>query len=864
MVFLAVFMLFSGTVLAQYTVQGTVSDESGNPLVGVNIVEKGTKHGTTTDAVGKYSFTYSSPNAVIVFSSVGFRKQEIKPEGKTELNVVMQEGLELSEVFVVGTRNANRSVTETPAAVDVLNVGELQTQSGYLDVHQILQYVAPSFNANRQSGADGADHIDPASIRGLGPDQTLVLINGKRRHQSSLINLFGSRGRGNTGTDLDAIPVSAIDRIEILRDGASAQYGSDAIAGVINIILKSDVDESSWSVTSGAHETKYRPDRKFDGEEFQINGNYGIPIGKGGFANMTVDYLGKGKTNRPADPTQFDIYRRQFGDAELKNLGTFFNAALPVGEGGSFYAFGGLNYRHTDAYAWTRDPGSERNVLSIYPQGFDPRIQSVITDPSLSLGIRSNIGKWNVDFNNTFGSNRFHYFVDGTLNPSLVDNSPTRFDAGGFQLTQNTTGIDFTRFFGNEVNGVNVAFGAEYRIENYEIFPGEEGSWKNYGRVIFSIDSSFDSNGGFTGMDTTYRPGGSQGFPGFRPENVVDESRTNLGAYGDVECNITKEFMVEAAARYENYSDFGSTLNVKFATRYQLSDQFALRASASTGFRAPSLAQIYFNSTFTDFVAGVPIDKFIAKNNSPISRALGIPPLKEETAKNASLGFTATPFEGFTATLDGYYVEIKDRIVLTGAFDQSDPDIGASLIALNVGAAQFFTNALDTRTRGIDLILTYGTNLDGNPLRLSYAGNFNEMSLGEIKTSSKLAGKEDIYFGRREQYFLLASAPPSKMTLSVDYAWDRLHTNFRLTRFGAVKLIDWLDEEDIYEAKMTTDLSVGYELSSNVMLILGGANIFNVYPTVQDTQTETGGLWDAVQMGFSGRFYFAKLNFKLN
>jgi len=202
--------------------------------------------------------------------------------------------------------------------------------------------------------------------------------------------------------------------------------------------------------------------------------------------------------------------------------------------------------------------------------------------------------------------------------------------------------------------------------------------------------------------------------------------------------------------------------------------------------------------------------------------------------------------------------------VLTGAFDQSDPDIGASLIALNVGAAQFFTNALDTRTRGIDLILTYGTNLDGNPLRLSYAGNFNEMSLGEIKTSSKLAGKEDIYFGRREQYFLLASAPPSKMTLSVDYAWDRLHTNFRLTRFGAVKLIDWLDEEDIYEAKMTTDLSVGYELSSNVMLILGGANIFNVYPTVQDTQTETGGLWDAVQMGFSGRFYFAKLNFKLN
>lgn len=757
-----------------YNLPGKVTDQDNKPLVGVNILVKGTQKGTTTNNDGEYTLPDVSPNAVIIFSFVGFKKQEVSLLGRMELNVIMVEGFEVGEVFVVGTRRADRSITETPVPVDVLDLREITGYSGQLDVNQILQFVAPSFNANRQSGADGSDHIDPATLRGLGPDQTLVLINGKRRHQSSLINIFGSRGRGNTGTDLNSIPASAIERIEILRDGASAQYGSDAIAGVINIVLKSSVDELTGSVIAGAHQSKFRPDLKYDGENFQINGNYGLHLGRSGFVNMTMDFLSKGRTNRPADPAQYSIYRKQFGDAKLQNFSAFFNSSIAVSNYSSFYTFGGLNYRHTDAYAWTREYDSERNVPSIYPNGFDPHILSNITDPSLSAGFRAQLGNWNLDINNTFGSNRFHYFVNGTLNASLLEKSPTRFDAGGFQLTQNTTGINLSQFFNNILHGLNIAFGAEYRIENYEIFAGEEASWKNYGVIDTVI------NGRVVQFDVLGRPGGSQGFPGFRPDNELDEFRTNFGTYADVELDVTKDWILGAAARFENYNDFGNTLNAKLSTRLKLHDAVAIRSSFSSGFRAPSLAQIYFNSIFTDFVSGVPVEKIIAKNNSSLTRTLGIAPLKQETAQNLSFGLTLYPFDDFTITVDGYSVNINDRIVLTGAFEQDDPDIGTELKALDVGAAQFFTNAIDTKTSGIDVILTYSKNFGDNQLKFSYAGNFNKMKLGEVKTSPKLAGKKDIYFGKREQFFLLASAPSNKMTFSLDYSLNRLHANLRL------------------------------------------------------------------------------------
>jgi iron complex outermembrane receptor protein len=837
----------------QYMVKGKVTDEQTGALIGVNVLVKGTTVGTVTDNRGNYNIRFEFQDAVLVFSYVGYQTQEISVSGRTEINVVLLPGIEFTEIFVLGSRSLNRTITETPVPIDVINIPDLTIKLGQFDVNQILQYNAPSFNSTRQSGADGADHIDPATLRGLGPDQTLVLINGKRRHQSSLINIFGSRGRGNTGTDLNAIPLASIERIEILRDGASAQYGSDAIAGVVNVVLKSNINKLTGSVGAGVHEASYRTDRDYDGEEFLMNGNYGFELGENGFMNLSFDYLRKGKTNRPADPNVYDIYRRQFGDASLNNFGTIFNSRFAISKNTIFYAFGGLNHRYTDAFAWTREADSERNVPEIYPNGFDPRITSTIRDHSLSFGVQTDTYGWHTDFSNSYGVNLFHYYIDGTLNASLLEKSPTRFDAGGFELMQNTTSLDFTRFFNHALKGMNIAFGVEYRIDNYGIFAGEEGSWKNYGVIDTVID------GKVVQYDALGRPGGSQGFPGFRPENIVDEYRTNIGGYADIELDLTDFWMIGGAGRYEYYSDFGSTINGKFSTRFKVADNFAIRGSVGSGFRAPSLAQVYFNSTFTDFVSGVPVDKIIAKNNSPITRQLGIPALKEETAFTGSLGFTTDLFEGFTATVDGYFVQINDRVVLTGAFEDTDPDIGEELQALDVGAAQFFTNAIDTKTFGVDIILTYSHSFDNHNFRLSYAGNFNDMELGDIYTSPKLAGKEDVYFGRREQHFLLASAPKSKMNLLLDYGINRFHSSVQVTYFGKVILIDWLDTEDIYEAKITTDLSLGYDVTDNVTFLVGGANIFDEYPTMQDTETETGGLWDAVQMGFSGRFYYAKM-----
>jgi iron complex outermembrane recepter protein len=846
------------------TVSGRVTSEDGAPLGGVRVEEVGTASATVTDADGSYTFRYSSANASLRFSRPGYNVVERAPAGAPTLNVTLERGVAVEGLTVVGSRRQDRSAVSTPVPVDVIHLAGLTPAAPRTDLNQILQYVAPSFNSNRQSGADGSDHIDPAALRGLGPDQTLVLINGKRRHQSSLINIFGSRGRGNTGTDLNAIPVSAIDRVEILRDGASAQYGSDAIAGVINVVLKSGTDGLEGSVSAGAHNA--RPsgnarvlrESELDGEEVTFGSTYGVRLGETGFLDATAEYVAKGRTNRPADPGDFPdgIYRRQFGDAEADNFGLFLNSRVPVTSTVALYGFGGVNLRQTDAYAWTRDPDSDRNVPAIYPNGFDPRILSDITDRSLTAGVQTRLKGWSVDAYNTYGANRFHYIVDGTLNASLLERSPTRFDAGGFDFSQNTTGLSFTQFFPGPAEGVNVAFGAEYRIDRYRIFAGEEASWRNYGVVDSIID------GRVVPVDVLGRPGGAQGFPGFRPENELDEVRTNLGVFADAEMDVTSRLMVGAAARYEAYSDFGNTLTGKVAARFTVSPALTLRGSFSTGFRAPSLAQVYFNSTFTDFVGGEPVDKIIARNGSPITRALGIPALTEEKATNATLGFTLRS-GGFLATVDGYRVDIDDRIVLTGAFDTDDPDIGDELEALGVGAAQFFTNALDTRTLGVDVVLSYGRTFGRHRVRASFAGNFNDMELGAVRTSPRLAGKEDVYFGPREQAFLLASAPPSKLTFSLDHGVGNVELSARANRFGRVTLIDWIDTPDVYHSRTTADAALTYRLPGGMSFTVGGTNLFNAYPSPQDTETETGGVWDAVQMGFSGAYYFARLNFRL-
>lgn len=875
---------------AQNTITGTIKDVDGTSLPGVNIVQKGTQKGTTSDFDGKYSIEVND-DAVLVFSYIGFEQQEISVNGKSEIDVTMASGLQLNEVQIVGSRNPERTSTDTAVPVDIINVSEVSTQSGQLEVNQLLQYAAPSFNANKQSGSDGADHVDPASLRGLGPDQTLVLINGKRRHQSSLINIFGTRGRGNTGTDLNAIPVTAIKRIEVLRDGASAQYGSDAIAGVINIVLKDKSDAVEGSVGYGFYNTDadgdfgtdpyglwntdgYRldterdgnaigKDKSFDGGSVKVGVNYGVALGdNGGFANFTTEYISKNKTLRPG----FD-FRKGFGEASIEGLNLFANLAYPVSDKTEIYAFGGRNYRDTDAYAFTRNDGA-RVVTSIYPNGFTPRIISIITDNSVAVGVRTKTDSgWNMDLSNTYGKNFFHYYIKGTVNASLENASPTDFDAGGHSLDQNTINLDFSKFYDDVLAGMNIAFGAEYRTENFIIFAGEEGSYGTYdtdGRLIIDPTTQTQPVEAASG---DARPGGSQGFPGYSPANEVDRSRSNVSLYVDTEFDLTEKLLLSAAGRFENYSDFGSTVNGKLASRLKLSDNFNLRGSLSSGFRAPSLAQIYYNLRFTNFVGGDALESVLSPNNSPVTASFGIGPLKEETALNAALGFT-TNIGAFSATIDGYYISVKDRIVLTGNFDATNIP--------GVEAAQFFANGADTRTKGLDVVFSYKKRFNENLISATFTGNFNDMEITDVKNG---ALDEQTFFGARDQAFLLASAPDSKVSLNLNYERSWFNAGLSFTRFSEVNLLDfqvfetpadlgYADNEallagatDHYSPKVVTDLVFGFELSDHLKLQVGSNNLLNVYPDQQDDWTEAGGYWDSVQMGFSGSYYYSRLSF---
>lgn len=870
---LLLFLLNVTLLFAQKEVSGVVQDNTGAGLPGVNIIEKGTNNGVSTDSDGGYKIKVKE-GATLVFSYVGFSTIEKLVTGTFIKVVLSEEGGEvLKDIVIVGSRNSKRTVVNSAVPIDIINVRDVTTQSGKLEINELLQYVAPSFNANKQSGSDGADHVDPASLRGLGPDQTLVLINGKRRHQSSLVNLFGTRGRGNTGTDLNAIPASSIKRIEILRDGAAAQYGSDAIAGVINIVMNDNVNELTGAVTYGAYNTNAKGDflpgtantdgnrldqngfgnskgknKSFDGGSIKVAANYGVAIGeKGGFANFTTEYLSKNKTLRPG----YD-FRKGFGEAEIQGFNFFGNMAIPVSDKTEFYAFGGRNYRDTDAYAFTRNDG-ERVVESVYPGGYTPRITSNIIDNSIAAGFRTETTSgWKIDISNTFGKNLFHYFIKGTINASLEDASPTEFDAGGHSLSQNTTNFDFSKNYSSVLSGMNLAFGAEFRTEKFNIFAGEQGSYATYDTNGLPITNPATQSAPIDPVSGKPRPGGSQGFPGYSPANVVDKSRTNLSLYTDTEFDITDSFLVSAAVRFENYSDFGSTINGKIATRLKASKNINFRGSLSTGFRAPSLAQIYYNLRFTNFNAGGATEVLLSPNNSPVTQAFGIGKLNEEKAVNASLGFTSN-FGDFTATVDGYFIKVKDRIVLTGYFDASQLNNGVS-------AAQFFTNGVDTRTAGLDLVFAWKKTFGDSRLGATLVGNINDMKIDNVKNGSL---DEGTFFGKREKAFLLASAPKSKFGLNLNYSKNKFDAGLAFTHFSKVVLVDYADEDDVYNAKTVTDLTLGYKLSKQLKLSIGSNNLFNIYPDKQDEQgnTEAGGYWDSVQMGFSGAYYYARLGF---
>lgn len=823
---------------------------------------------------------------ILVFFHATFVSAQEVPEKST---IDSTKTNKIETVVIVGSRNVKRTVVNSPVAIDVIDIKSITTQSGKIEINELLQYAAPSFNANKQSGSDGADHVDPASLRGMGPDQTLVLINGKRRHQSSLINLFGTRGRGNTGTDLNAIPATSIKRIEILRDGAAAQYGSDAIAGVINIVLNDNINELTGAVTYGAFNTNAKGDfplgtantkgfrldengygnsfgknKNFDGNSLKAGLNYGIALGKnGGFVNFTGEFLNKEKTLRPG----FD-FRKGFGEAAVRGLNFMANLSIPISTKTDFYAFAGSNYRDTDAYAFTRNDGA-RVVESIYPGGFTPRITSVILDNSIALGLKTKYSNgWKMDFSNTLGNNSFHYNIKGTLNASLGAASPTEFDAGGHKLLQNTTNLDFSKNYSTVLEGFNLALGSEFRIEKFNIFAGETGSYATYdinGDVVTDPTTQIIPTDPISGDP---RPGGSQGFPGYSPSNEVNETRTNFSLYADTELDITKAFMLSTAVRFENYSDFGKTLNGKLASRLKLTNQINLRGSISTGFRAPSLAQIYYNTSFTNFSSSGATEVLLAGNESPVTKAFGIGKLNQEKAINTSIGITGS-FGNFTTTIDAYMIRVKDRIVLTGYFD-------ATSLGLNVDAAQFFTNGVDTKTKGVDVVLSWKKNIGASRFGAALIGNINDMEITNVKNNGL---DEQTFFGERDKAFLLASAPANKFGLNLNYGRKWFDSGLAFTRFSEVKLLDYQVYEDVadyggsfqnqiaaatdtYGVKIVTDLTLGFKLNKSFKLTVGANNLLNIYPDQQDDWVEAGGYWDSVQMGFGGAYYYTRLGLK--
>ncbi|SEW22446.1 iron complex outermembrane recepter protein [Chitinophaga sp. YR573] len=878
-----VFLLIAGAVNAQ-SITGKVLDTNNKPIAGASII--GFSSGTTTKEDGSFAITLTSKDKHFTVSSVGYDTYTQVLTTAGNYTIILQSSLHnLNEVVLVGTRSSGRTRLNTVAPVDVFNISKLQTQSPQNDLNQILQYVSPSFNSNRQSSSDGSEHIDPASIRGLGPDQLLVLINGKRRHTTSLVNNQGTVGNGSVGTDLNAIPASAIERIEVLRDGASAQYGSDAIAGVVNIVLKQNTHQLFASATGGITS-------RGDGGLGQLNLNYGTGLGKnGGFINLTAEGSYRDKTTRaqnnnliifdqsslnnyfaydftddPAASRKYDDdmlkskglkrddFNFQIGDAKIKNGGAFFNLSLPFGKS-EFYAFGGYNYRRGQGFGFRRLPSDATvNVYSIYPDGFQPTTDSKIQDRSVAVGLRQQLGQWHADLSNTLGDNRFDYEVDHTVNASLQDASPTSFKAGGHEFLQNTTNFDISRRFRN----LNLAFGAEFRVDDYRIRAGEEASWKNYA-LVTNPDGTVSNPSGLAG--------GSQSFPGFSPDNAIHKSRSNTGVYADAEYDVTSKWLLSGAARLEHYSDFGTAFSGKLATRYKLSSVFNVRGAFSNGFRAPSLHQQYFSYISTDILPNNTLGQSgFFTNESPVAKALGIPTLKQETSLNYSLGFTAQPVSNFNVSVDGYLTEIKNRIVLTGSFG-FDPNgdavesIQNIINPLGASSARFFSNGVDTRTMGIDVVADYTLKAFTASLGL----NINKNKITGTHVPASLKGQEQIFFSPNDSTLITEGTPRVKANLSLTYTFKKFSVLLRNVYFGEVARNSFpYGEVQVHKGKVVTDLSLSYNVKPFTFTI-GANNLLDVFPDKQVYGNSYFGVFKyaSVQMGTLGSFYFARITMNL-
>ena len=958
---LASLLFCTSLLFAQKTITGKITDKSsGSPIVGASVKVKGSSKGGTTNAEGIFSIQ-ASPHDILIISNIGYTPQTLAVPEASFMTVLLEpSSTELTQVVFVGSRGVGRVKTESPVPIDVIHVAEVGQTTARPDLMSQLNIAVPSFNYNKQSGADGSDANDFASLRGLGFDQTLVLINGKRRHLSAFVNEVGTRGRGNSGTDLNAIPEQMIDRVEVLRDGASAQYGSDAIAGVINIILKRDINHLNITTGGSAYDdhkynslnfvdpSQYYTGTRLDGAAFTLGLDEGLAIGKnGGFIHFGGNFLTQGKTFRAEPDTNMstnpkalptNTLRRAFGDGAVTSGGGMVNAEIPIaGTRTKFYFFGGYNKKLSTVYAYTRNFSANPQKFPTNPDGtliydanimkvagssdgtinsnnvyYNPQEKVYITDKSFALGFEGTVGKdWDWDISNVIGNNDFHYHGYKTFNASL-DNTPndlkTNFDDGGFSFLQNTLNLDVSRRFANVAKGLTFSFGGEYRYEHYKLYAGEPDSWgDSTGAKIFPNLIGDGSNP----PDSLRTPAsGSEGYPGYQPGDEVKAHRTNVGGYVDFALDVTDKWLVDAAARFENYSDLGFVNTYKLATRYKLTDNLNIRGSLSTGFRAPSLQQINFSNTNTNIVGGQLVYEKLAPNYSPITKAAGIPKLTQETSANGSLGFSWVLSPELTATVDGYWVQIKHRVVITGNFDGSVAAIAPYLTEYKVSSVNFFTNAVNTTNTGVDIVLDYHKRWGQNRFKALLAGNIQNVNIDKINIPTALDdtyAHQQAFYSTREQAFLKASAPRAKVALALDYSFQKFGIGTHLTYFGKVVTQGFgyssvpgaaaggpggagisdsengwdpyvttddgksvVPENFVHNGKVTTDVYLSYKVSKNLVWYAGVDNLFNVHPDLSVVpnarnasayDSESGGPFDSIQMGFDGMRIFSKLSF---
>jgi iron complex outermembrane receptor protein len=929
-------------------ISGQVTSSNGEILQGVSVVLRGTAQGTITDVKGRYEMSVASGSYTISYSFVGYQThtREIviaQIDQVVDISLI-ETAASLNEVVILGSRSATaRTNIDKPVAVDVIATREVKNFA-QADLTQILNYGTPSFSSNRQTVADGTDHIDPASLRGLGTDQVLVLVNGKRRHTTALVNINGTFGRGSVGTDMNSIPVAAIERVEILRDGASAQYGSDAIAGVINIVLKKK-SPLFLSTTYGQSLSNTFGQQFTDGQTFQLDGSKNFSLGNNGFIDIGAQILHRDATNRggpdtrpllysslPAKApgeTEADFSNRYatlkaaddakandagldrntmlVGNSRSTNVATFVNAEYSFSPKIKGYLAGGYGDRAGKAAGFYRLPSQTSQVdLSIYPNGFLPFINTTIRDMSAIAGVKGEIRKWNYDLSNTFGTNAVGFDITNSMNASLpAGTSPTKFDAGRLRFLQNTVNFDVVRKFdliGSILQSVNMGYGAEFRLDKYQITAGEELSY-SYGQPSQNI-------AGLPG-----KAAGAQVFPGFRPSNALNKSRNSTGLYAELEGEFGTRALINLAGRFENFSDFGSNLSYKFSGRLKVYNEFAIRGGVATGFRAPSLHQHYFNNESTQFVQGQPTQVLTINNDNDIVRQFGVGSLKPEISTSYSLGLTGELLNSLMFTIDAYQIDIDDRIVFSSQYAR-ERDASNNLVAtgrvnqiLNtvdpdatINSVQFFTNAITTRTKGLDIVLSDRINTVAGNFTLTAAANFNNTKVRDIHGTDIIEGDQALkakLFDRLERSRYESSVPKSKFTISVNYNLKKWSILLRTVRFGEVTFLNTVDPtvpannlpleiDQTFSAKWITDISISYALAESLNITMGANNMFDVYPdkayidprnnqfnfsgdpasnytTARDNTSNGHFLYsrNVSQFGFNGRYVFAKLTFQL-